>query len=176
MSRTAKLIDIVDENDSVVGQAFYDDVHTKGLKHRAVSIMLINSKGKIFLQKRAETMPVHPGSLDSSASGQVDSGEDYMEAAKRELKEEIGVECDLKEMGSMDFEMKYDNGLVDDEKIRFFVCKYDGPINIDIYELEDGKFYSLDEIKQMIDDGTKFTEVFLKGFDILQEKWDNVVQ
>ena len=49
--------------------------------------------GRIYLQKRSFEKSEHPGKWDSSASGHVDSGETYQEAAARELEEEIGVKA-----------------------------------------------------------------------------------
>ena len=84
------ILDIVDENDCVVGQASRSEAHAKQLKHRAVHILVFNDEGEVFMQKRSKTKDTWPGAWDSSCSGHVDSGEDYEAAALRELQEELG--------------------------------------------------------------------------------------
>jgi isopentenyldiphosphate isomerase len=83
--------DIVDENDAVIAQAARREVHARGLRHRAVHVLVFNRAGELFLQKRALSKDTAPGTWDSSASGHVDAGEDYDACAVRELGEEIGL-------------------------------------------------------------------------------------
>lgn len=86
------IFDIVDENDKVVGQAPRSEAHAKKLRHRAVHVLIFNPDGELFMQKRSMSKDTWPGAWDSSCSGHVDSGEDYLEAAQRELMEELGYE------------------------------------------------------------------------------------
>jgi len=67
------------------------EVHRLGLLHRAVHVLVFNSYGQVFLQKRSMKKDRQPGVWDSSASGHVDSGEDYDTTAVREVWEEIGL-------------------------------------------------------------------------------------
>ncbi len=83
--------DVVNERDEVVGRAKRREVHARGLLHRAVHVLVFDSAGRIFLQKRSMTKDMSPGLWDSSCSGHLDSGEDYDTAAVRELGEELGV-------------------------------------------------------------------------------------
>ena len=46
---------------------------------------------QILLQKRSQTKDSFPGCLDTSSAGHLDAGEDFDAAARRELKEELGV-------------------------------------------------------------------------------------
>lgn len=83
--------DIVDERDAVIGRAPRREVHARGLRHRAVHVLVFNRAGEVFLQKRSMQKDTAPGAWDSSTSGHVDSGEDYDACALRELSEEIGL-------------------------------------------------------------------------------------
>ena len=91
-----EVFDVVNERDEVIGQAPRAEVHRRGLRHRAVHVLVFNAAGSVFLQKRSMTKDRQPGLWDSSASGHVDAGEDYDACAVRELREEIGLE--LKEV------------------------------------------------------------------------------
>jgi isopentenyldiphosphate isomerase len=82
--------DVVDEEDRVIGRALRADVHRRGLRHRAVHVLVWDDSGRLFLQKRSMRKDSAPGAWDSSASGHVDGGEDYEACAPRELREELG--------------------------------------------------------------------------------------
>src|SRR6267378_4049705 len=82
---------VVDENDKPIGEFSKDEVWQKGLLHRIVRIMVEDEQGRILLQKRSMDVDTFPGCWDHSAAGHVDAGEDYEEAAKRELQEELGI-------------------------------------------------------------------------------------
>jgi len=86
-----EIFDVVNRRDEVIGQASRADVHARGLMHRAAHVLLFNSRGEVFLQKRSLTKDKSPGLWDSSASGHVDSGEDYDACAVREVREELGL-------------------------------------------------------------------------------------
>ena len=86
-----EIFDVVNERDEVIDRQPRSEVHRLGLKHRAVHVLVFNSRGETFLQKRSMTKDREPGKWDSSTSGHVDSGEDYDACAVRELREEIGL-------------------------------------------------------------------------------------
>lgn len=82
---------MVNEQDAVIGRRPRSEVHRLDLRHRAVHVLLFNSRGELFLQQRSLSKDNWPGVWDSSASGHLDSGEDYDPCVLRELQEELGV-------------------------------------------------------------------------------------
>lgn len=88
---TDEIIDVVDRQDQVIGQASRQAVHARGLRHRAVHILIFTGRGELLVQKRAATKDTFPGCYDSSAAGHLGAGEDYDAAAGRELDEELGL-------------------------------------------------------------------------------------
>jgi isopentenyldiphosphate isomerase len=83
----SELVDIVDNEDRVVGQLPKDEVHARSLPHRA-SCVFVFYKGKLLVQRRSLEKN---GDLDPSASGHVGAEESYEAAAARELFEELGI-------------------------------------------------------------------------------------
>ncbi len=89
-----EIFDIVNERDEVVGQNMRREVHARGLWHRAVHVLVFNARGEVFLQKRSMKKDIAAGKWDSSASGHLDSGEDYDACAVREVREELGLDLE----------------------------------------------------------------------------------
>ncbi len=94
-----EILEVVDENDNVVGTARRGDIHAQGLLHRAAHVLVFDQRGRLYLQKRSMNKDTHPGKWTTSASGHVDPGEDYQSAARRELAEELGLELDIDFVG-----------------------------------------------------------------------------
>ena len=91
MKQSEEIFDVVSMEDEVIDRKPRAEVHRLGLRHRAVHVLIFNSKGQLFLQKRSMTKDTFPGAWDSSASGHLDCGEDYDICALREVQEELGV-------------------------------------------------------------------------------------
>jgi isopentenyl-diphosphate delta-isomerase len=91
--------DVVDENDIAVDSQPGRECVNRGLLHRAILVFLINDRREVYLQKRARDVLFYPGHWSASVTGHVSSGETYLEAAKREVKEELGIDCELRELG-----------------------------------------------------------------------------
>lgn len=88
---THEIFDVVNERDEVIDRAPRPEVHQRGLKHRAVHVLVFNQRGEVLLQRRSMKKDTARGLWDSSASGHLDAGEDYDACAVRELREEIGL-------------------------------------------------------------------------------------
>ena len=89
-----EMLDVVDENGvptgAVKARAF---VHRDGDWHRTVHVWLSNGRGDVLFQKRAATKESYPDKWDVSAAGHVESGESSIDAAIKELREELGVDA-----------------------------------------------------------------------------------
>ena len=80
-------INIVDENDRIIGQDSRTNIHKKGLRHREIWVWLYNDKSELLFQLRSKNAETCPGLLDATAGGHVDLNNDYEQAAVREVKE-----------------------------------------------------------------------------------------
>jgi ADP-ribose pyrophosphatase YjhB (NUDIX family) len=86
-------IDIVNEKDEVIGRELKSKKPELGFISRVVAIFVMDSNGKIIVCKRGSHKKIDANKYDLSAFGNVDAGEDYETAAKRELFEETGLVC-----------------------------------------------------------------------------------
>ena len=91
MSVSEELLDVVDADDNIVGVEKRGEIHARGLMHRSVHILVFNSRGELFLQKRSMQKDEMAGLWDSSAAGHVDRGESYLDCAIRGIEEELGI-------------------------------------------------------------------------------------
>ncbi|MFG2312535.1 NUDIX hydrolase [Streptomyces sp. NPDC048566] len=91
MSAADEILDIVDENDRVVGQAPRGEAYERGLRHRCVFVQARDAQGRIFVHRRTPTKLVFPSCYDLFVGGVVGAGESYDDAALREAEEELGV-------------------------------------------------------------------------------------
>ncbi|MEV5547113.1 NUDIX domain-containing protein [Streptomyces sp. NPDC052309] len=91
MSAADEILDIVDENDHVVGRARRGDAYAEGLRHRAVFVQARDAEGRVFVHRRTPTKLVFPSLYDMFVGGVVGAGESYDDAALREASEELGV-------------------------------------------------------------------------------------
>ena len=135
MSVSDELLDVVDENDVVIAVKKRGEIHAARLMHRAVHILLFNSSGELFLQKRSMSKDEQPGKWDSSAAGHVDSGEEYLECASREIAEELGIVVDqpLQPLFKLPASMRSGN-----EHCMVYRYCFDGPLVLQAEEIDDG--------------------------------------
>src|ERR1051326_5366986 len=127
-----EIFDVVNERDEVVDRKPRSEVHRLGLKHRATHVLVFNSRSEVFLQKRSMKKDRQPGLWDSSASGHVDSGEDYDACAVRELREEIGLNATQ----SLERLFKINAcEATDGEFVWVYRCRHDGPFELNADEI-----------------------------------------
>lgn len=142
-----EIFDVVNERDEVIDRRPRTEVHRLGLRHRAVHILVFNQKGQLFLQKRSMEKDCWPGAWDSSASGHVDSGEDYDTCAVRELREEIGLELPGPLARWFKVEACEEMG---QEFAWVYRCESEGPFVLQPEEIERGDWFTADQINQWI--------------------------
>src|SRR4051812_37519762 len=86
-----EIIDIVDEQDRVIGQSARGEAYAKGLRHRCAAVLVRDAEDRIFVHRRTAEKLVFPSLYDMFVGGVVGAGESYDEAALREAEEELGV-------------------------------------------------------------------------------------
>ena len=149
MSVSDELLDVVDDNDEVVAVKRRGDIHAQGLMHRAVHILLFNSSGELFLQKRSLSKDEQPGKWDSSAAGHVDTGENYLDCACREIGEELGIVVDqpLQPLFKLPAMLRTGN-----EHCMVYQYFFDGPLVLQADEIDEGEWVDPETMDRRIAD------------------------
>jgi isopentenyl-diphosphate Delta-isomerase len=159
--------DVVDENDSVVDRRTLIECMTNGLLHRAIIVLVFNSEGKIYMQQRSETCRTFPSRWTISVTGHVSSGESYFEAAKREVKEELGVSCTPEFLLKFQLPMIEYSGYREWEFLSVFSASLKAGDRIfHNDEVKGGKFVDVGEIALLVKNQPElFTPDALQAFD-----------
>lgn len=155
-----EMLPLCDKNGNIIGKELRSICHSDNSKiHPVVHVHVINSKGEIFLQKRSMKKLIQPGKWDTSVGGHICYQEKLEDALKREAWEEAGVEN-----GEFIFITNYLWECArESEFINVYKCKYENPKIIEVDEIDEGKFWTKEEIHQNIGKGI-FTPNFEKEF------------
>ena len=161
---------LVDENDNEIGTEEKIKAHEEGKLHRAFSIFLFNSRGRMLITRRAKTKYHCGGMWTNTCCSHPKPGESVEEAAHRRLREEMGIDCDMKELFSFIYKAEFDNGLSEHEFDHVLVGKFDGEPRPDPEEADDWRWVSVEELEKEIHDSEKYTPWFQIAFNKLSEK------
>jgi isopentenyldiphosphate isomerase len=156
---------LVDEAGNIVGRATRKECHGGSMMlHPVVHLHIFNAKGELYLQKRSMNKDIQPGKWDTAVGGHVDFGEGVELALRREAREELGV---------VDFKPEFNysylwESTVERELVYSYRTVYEGKITIDPVELDEGRFWSFEEIEKSLSEDL-FTGNFKKEFEMLKE-------
>jgi len=126
--------DVLDKNGNLTGKTkLRSEVHRDGDWHRAVHIWIINSEGKLLVQKRSPEKESHPNQWDISAAGHVSAGDNSITSAVREIYEELGVkikQSDFKYLFTLTSQTIQNNGtFINNEFDDVYLVKIDVDIS-----------------------------------------------
>ena len=166
MDNQQEIFPIVDESGQVIGSATRGECHSGSmLLHPVVHLHVFNSKGDIYLQKRPEWKDIQPGKWDTAVGGHIDYGETPEDALLREVREELGITDFMPELiDKYVFESQRERELV-------YVHRtiYNGEIRLSTEELDGGRFWKIQEIREAIGQGIltpNFESEFKRCFSI----------
>jgi 8-oxo-dGTP pyrophosphatase MutT (NUDIX family) len=134
-------VDLVDEQDRVLGQVSRREMREQNLLHRTIAVMCANSAGEIYVHQRTDWKDVFPGQYDMFVGGVVSAGETYDACAVREIAEELNIVGPTPEFLFMH---RYEG-----DKSRSHIAVYrviwDGPIRHQASEIAWGMFFRVQE-------------------------------
>jgi isopentenyl-diphosphate delta-isomerase type 1 len=156
-----EIFDVVNDRDEVIGQKPRSEVHRLKLKHRAIHVLVFNSHGELFLQKRSLKKDCFPGAWDSSASGHLDSGESYDACAVREPREELGLEMLKAPERLFKVAACLETG---QEFVWVYRCEAEGPFTLHPEEIERGDWFTPAALNRWL---AQKPGVFASGFVLI---------
>lgn len=164
----SKMVDVVNESDQVIGSMTeYDSTFSNDKITRAIAIFIFNDNGEILIVKRSKKKWRYPLHYCCSVGGMVDKGEEYVSAALRELREELGIQ---KKPEDLKFLFKI---LVRTDKIEMvslFKLNYNGEFKKNKQEVDSIMWVKPSDISKMKEKGEKFTDYFLFLFKEAEQK------
>ncbi len=161
---------LVDANDNAIGQMEKIEAHVKGVLHRAFSIFLINSEGKLLLQQRALTKYHSPGLWTNTCCSHQRLGEDSLAAANRRLFEEMGMTAKLHEAFTFVYQADMGNGLIEHELDHVIIGYTDKEPKINLEEVAEWSWKDVDFLKaDLVNRPDRYTAWFKIVFDQFYE-------
>lgn len=171
---------LVDEQDTFQGYMGKEEAHLKGVKHRAFSIFVFNGKNELLLQQRALSKYHTPGLWSNTCCSHPRYGETTLSAVHRRLPEEMGFDTELTHVHEMSYEIRFDNGIIENEYDHVFVGRYEKNPVINEDEVHDYRWISLEDLrKDMAESPEKYTFWFrriMNEFDFMSALHDAEAQ
>lgn len=141
-----------------------NEVHRQSLCHRAVIILVYDTEGKLFLQKRSSRKNLYAGRWDVSASGHVFTGESREEAAHRKLEQELGIRSSNLKLIS-EIEASSETGY---EFINLYALERSGHLmDLNNEEAASGYFYTESELNWLV---SEYRELLVPDLVFLHER------
>jgi isopentenyl-diphosphate delta-isomerase len=136
MNDADEYVVLVDDEDRHIGVAPKLKAHIEGLRHRAVSVLVVNSNGELLLQRR-HSSKYHSGGLWSNACcSHPRPGEAVELAATRRLMEEMGIVCDLRPVFATTYCAPVVGGLIENEYVHVYGGVHDGEVKANATEVD----------------------------------------
>lgn len=159
---------LVTEKDEVLGLMEKMQAHENGILHRAFSVFLYNSKGEMLLQKRAAEKYHSPNQWTNACCSHPRMEETYEQAAKRRIKEELGIDCELEEKFWFIYKADVGQNLWEHELDHVFVGNYEGEFNLNKEEVAEVRYISLENLNFELENNP---ENFTEWFKIILEEY-----
>ena len=145
MADTAPVI-LVDADDVQIGIAGKLDAHQRGLRHRAISVLVRNANGEFLLQRR-NPAKYHSGGLWTNACcSHPLPDEATSDAALRRLSQEMGFSCALEPLFVYHYNDPVPGGLIENEIVHVYGGRHDGAIKPDPAEVSEWKWIAFPDL------------------------------
>ena len=161
MNMPEKVI-LVDKDDKEIGIGEKIKTHKEGKLHRCFSVFIFNSKNELLLQRRARSKYHSGGLWTNTCCSHPRPNEPTEKSVHRRLKEEMGFDCEVKEIFSFIYKVKFDNGLWEHEYDHVFFGKFDGEPKPNPEEVDEWKWVSLEKLKKDIQENPDNYTYWLK--------------
>lgn len=142
---------LVDYNDNVLGTMEKMDAHIQGKLHRAFSIFIFNTEGKLLLQQRAADKYHSAGKWTNTCCSHPRPGESNEEAAHRRLNEEMGMNCELAYAFNFTYKAEFSEGIEEHEFDHVYYGISDELPVINTEEVSDFRYITIADLTKDIE-------------------------
>ena len=144
MSATAgdELVDVVDDDGRVVGTVTRREMRARRLPHRSTYILVFDPRGRLFIHLRTAGKDVFPSHWDVAIGGVLAAGEEFDPGARREGREELGVDLPLERL----FPVRYADAATIVLGMAYRAI-HPGPFRLQPEEVVRGEFVSIDAVR-----------------------------
>ncbi|HEX3784025.1 MAG TPA: NUDIX domain-containing protein [Pseudonocardiaceae bacterium] len=136
-----ELVDYVDSDDNPVSHGSRGEAAARGLYYRVSATICTDRSGKVLVYRRLPGAAVYPDHYDVLVGGSVRAGETYLDAATRELAEELGIRTDVREV----FRSRQDSP-IGPCWLAVHQASIDGPLQVDHLEIAWCSFVTQDQV------------------------------
>lgn len=175
--------DVLDENGNKTGEIkLRSEVHRDSNWHKSVHIWILNDNGDVLLQRRCPTKDSNPNMLDISCAGHLSAGDESLDAAIREIKEELNLDIGKEELQfikTIKKSSKYTESFINNEFSDMYILRTNKEITDMRYQEEEITeifFVSYKKFKEMVKnrqpDLLRHEEEFEILFGIFDKEFD----
>lgn len=147
----SNLVVLVDEQDNFVGTCEKMEAHRKGYLHRAFSVFVFDTSGRLLLQQRALEKYHCGGLCSNTCCSHPYPNEEVIAAATRRLQEELGFTTPLTKAFDFVYRAELDNGLIEHEFDHVFIGTYEGLVDLNPAEVMGVEYVHLDALSQRME-------------------------
>ncbi|MDO8451710.1 MAG: isopentenyl-diphosphate Delta-isomerase [bacterium] len=166
------LINLVDSSGKRIGGIEKLEAHKKGKLHEAFSIFIFNEDRELLLQKRAKNKYHSGGLWSNTCCSHASLNEPLEEAVHRRLKDELGIDSELKELFPIVYTANFPNGLTENEFDYIFIGFSDAVPKINPSEASDFKWVKIGDLITNINahpqDYTEWLKIILRNESFLK--------
>ena len=165
---------LVDEQDQPVGACEKMAAHEQGLLHRAFSIFIFNSRGRLLLQQRSKGKYHSGGLWTNTCCSHPRPGETTEDAAYRRLQEEMGFQTELFHAFTFTYRAELDKELVEHEIDHVFTGIYEGEVFPNSEEAMDHSYMDMVQLEESLERfPEKFTVWLRIAFPRIKSWWQD---
>jgi isopentenyl-diphosphate delta-isomerase len=169
----AERVILVDERDRELGSVEKLRAHREGALHRAFSVFVFDGVGRLLLQRRARGKYHSGGLWSNTACGHPRPGEPTPAAARRRLREEMSIDCELREAFEFIYRAELGGSLVEHEYDHVFVGMCEAEPAPDPSEVEEWRWVSMDELRRGLREEPQLYSYWLK-LAVEGEQWNKL--
>jgi isopentenyl-diphosphate Delta-isomerase len=164
---------LVNEADEVTGTTGKLEAHQRGLLHRAFSVFLFDRQGRMLLQQRAAGKYHGGGLWSNTCCSHPLPGEAVAAAARRRLREELGIDAPVHHVFAFTYRAEVENGLIEHEFDHVFAGTWEGAFKLNPEEVAACRYVTAAELEEELKAHPEhFTQWFRLIYDRVSQVWE----